>query len=586
MLIVLASKVFTTTHFASAQTAQYNIEFSTYLGGSDYDSLRDITADSDGNIYVTGGTGSIDFPTTTGPAFNNGPCSSSGNAGARDVFITKYSPTGQVIWSRLLGGPCYDRAYAIEVDSGGNVYVGGRAGDGFPVTPNAFQTQFMGGQTPGHYGYQDAFAAKISADGQQVIFATYFGSSDNDIFRDIDITSTGEVYGVGNQGDTTNGVYTNYVQSRFVNTPPGGIDTYLVKISSDASQLLWVRFVAGSGDDGFGPSVRVDKNDTPYIYLGTKSDDMPVSPNAYQSSRAGGVDGFVAKVEKDGSALIYGTYLGGSKEEGGETHNLEVDDSGNTIISMSSFSPDYPITPGAFQENYAGAFSGGWRVEGDHVVSKISADGTQLLSSTFVGGDLSDAAEGVAVDSYGNIYAAGHTSSSDFPTTSNAFQRTSNGGLEAYGFVLNSDSTNLNYSTLMGTLGNDAFRTATIDSNNNFIVAGETNSSSWPLVNAYQTYGGGTGDSIIVKFRPSLVITLTPTLIQTPTSINTPTLTSTPIPVEGDADRDSDVDIDDYVIWISQYIYYNPTPNSDPDFNNDGKVDGEDYAIWMKNFGS
>ena len=214
------------------------------------------------------------------------------------------------------------------------------------------------------------------------------------------------------------------------------------------------------------------------------------------------------------------------------------------------------------------------------------ADGTQLLSSTFVGGDSSDAAEGVGVDSSGNIYAAGHTSSSDFPTTSNAFQRTSNGGLEAYGFVLNSDSTNLNYSTLMGTLGNDAFRTATIDSNNNFIVAGETNSSSWPLVNAYQTYGGGTGDSIIVKFRPSLVITLTPTLIQTPTSINTPTLTNTPIPVEGDADKDSDVDIDDYVIWISQYINYNPTPNSDPDFNNDGKVDGEDYAIWMNDFGN
>jgi hypothetical protein len=593
LIITLILSAFYLLHATdvSAQSLAYSIEFSTYLGGSGFDSTRDIAVDNNGNIYVTGGTGSTDFPTTIGPAFNNGSCPSLGTQGYRDVFITKYSPSGQVIWSRLLGGPCYDRAYAIEVDDNEDVYVGGRAGDGFPIV-DGFQSQFMGGQLTTAYGFQDSFVAKISSDGQHILFSTYFGSTDNDIFRDIDITSTGEVYGVGSPGDTGLGTYTAYVQGRFVNSRFGGKDVYLAKISSDGKQLLWARFIGGSGDDGGGPSVRVDDNDDPYIYMGTQSDDMPIV-NAYQSSRAGGVDSFIAKVKKDGSGLIYGTYLGGSKEEGGETHNLAVDNNGNAIISQGSASPDYPITPGVFQEIYKGAFSGGWRVEGDLAVSKLSADGSQLLFSTFVGGDSSDAGEGVNIDSSGNVYVTGYTNSSDFPTTTNAFQQTTNGGLDAFAVVLNNDFTNQVYSTLMGTPDNDGFRASILDANNNFIITGSTPSSLWPLVNAYQTIPGGAGDTVIVKFNPQSVtstpiITLTttpvPTFTVTPTLTVTPTITPIPTPIPGDANGDSLIDGVDYVIWLTQYLNYNPTSNADPDFNQSGTVDGIDYVIWLNNY--
>jgi hypothetical protein len=578
-----------------AQSSGYNIEFSTYLGGSGFDSIRDVAVDNSGNIYVTGGTESIDFPTTVGPSFNTGSCPTLGTAGQRDVFITKYSPSGQMIWSRLLGGPCYDRAYAIEVDVNQNVYVGGRAGDGFPVTPNAFHTQFMGGETTSHYGYQDAFVAKVSPDGQQVLFATYFGGSDNDIFRDIDVTSTGEVYGVGNQGATYNGSYTQYVQGKFLNGRSGGTDMYIVKISSDGSELLWARHIAGSDSDGYGPAVRVDNNDYPHVYMGTRSDNMPIK-NAYQSSRAGEIDSFIAKVEKDGSGLIYGTYLGGSEEEGGETHNLAVDDSGQAIISQGTLSPDYPVIPGAFQDQYAGAFSGGWRVEGDLAVSKLSADGSQLLYSTFVGGDSSDAGEGVSIDSLGNVYATGYTNSSNFPTTSNAFQQITNGGLEAFAVVLNSDFSDLKYSTLMGTPDNDAFRTSVIDSNNNLIVAGSTPSNSWPLVNAYQSTPGGAGDTVVVKFNPTTGPIPTNTPIPTPTSLpptSTPTPTSqppTPTPTPtctsppGDGNRDCAVNGTDYVIWLVNYGLTGNIGPSQGDYFDDDQVNGVDYVVWLTNY--
>jgi hypothetical protein len=546
-----------------AQQEDYIVSFSTYLGGSDqdilpdydnkniegYEGVRDITTDNDGNIYVTGGTSSLDFPRvppTIGEAYHTGICppghpdpndstcycDSFGSAGSRDVFITKYSPTGQIIWSRLLGGSCYDRAYAIEVDDNQNVYVGGRAGDNFPVTQNAFQAQFMKGEAKTHYGYQDAFVAKISPDGQEIIFATYFGSRYNDIFRDIDITSTGEVYGVGNQGDEYSfpdthsqyrlGVipsYTPYVESKFVNGASGGshtdTDAYLVKISSDGSVLLWARHIAGSSDDGMGPAVRVDDQDYPYVYIGTKSYDLQTipTPGAYQEYLKGPSDIFLAKVEKDGSGLIYATYLGGTEGEGGETHNLEVNASGYAIFSGGTWSSDYPIYPtgpfptGVYQQNYAGGpvSSNNWKVKGDVVISVLSADGTQLLSSTYMGGRFGEGGEGVAVDDYGNVYVSGHTYSDDFPTNAGPPPDPNTGPHsgdtpEAIAFKISGDLKNLIYSRYMGDSGTDAFRAIAVDSNNNILLGGVTDSRSWPLVNAHQTaYGGGNGDAVVVK---------------------------------------------------------------------------------------
>src|SRR5688572_23113435 len=124
------------------------VVFASYLGGGQYEVVRDIATDAAGNAYLTGGTESSNFPTTPGALQRvANPGSPENNTLDRlDAFIVKMDPNGNIVWSTLLGGPNYDRAYGIVVDAQGFVYVAGRAGRGFPVTPGAFQTTFQGGQ--------------------------------------------------------------------------------------------------------------------------------------------------------------------------------------------------------------------------------------------------------------------------------------------------------------------------------------------------------------------------------------------------------------------------------------------------------
>jgi hypothetical protein len=130
---------------AAPRSAGYNVAFSTYLGGSGWEYPRDVFVDGAGNVYITGGTHSPDFPTTPGAydrTFDD-RCGSCGSQGPLDVFVTKFDAGGAIAWSTLLGGPNYDRAYGIEVDSAGYVYLAGRAGPAFPTTPGSFQPDFQ-----------------------------------------------------------------------------------------------------------------------------------------------------------------------------------------------------------------------------------------------------------------------------------------------------------------------------------------------------------------------------------------------------------------------------------------------------------
>ena len=127
----------------------YELGFSTYIDGVNKEMLRDIAFDSQGNIYVTGGTEDFQgIPITPGNNYYNASGNnSSGRFVPHDVFIQKYDPSGNLLWSTRLGGKNYDRSYAIEVDDNGSVYVAGRAGEGFYTTPGALQESFGGNTT-------------------------------------------------------------------------------------------------------------------------------------------------------------------------------------------------------------------------------------------------------------------------------------------------------------------------------------------------------------------------------------------------------------------------------------------------------
>lgn len=470
-----------------AQASTFDLDFSTYLGGSAQEHLRDIDTDSQGNIYITGGTESSDFPVTVG-AYDTT------HNGWHDVYVAKFDPQGDLVWATFIGGPNYDRAYAIKVDDQGYVYVTGRGGPGFPVTGGAFQTQFKGYYN-GIYGDQNAFVAKLMPDGSDLVWASYFGVST--LIRDCDIDTSGDIYVTSGYvpGQSPDTLPPLWVANAFQGSPQGGMDGVVAKIASDGTQVLWATYLGGSGDEGVEACIRIDSLHNPYVLQFTQSTDAPFSPGAYDTTHNGGWDFFVAKLTSDGSNLAFGTYLGGSQHEFVSTHNIAVDANGDAYVLAPTQSSDYPTTPGAFQEAYGGGPS-------DVAVSKISADGTQLLKSTFVSGNDRENGDGIEVDSSGDIYFSGDTWSANYPATPDAYQASNAGGQDGILVKLSADFSGLLYCTYMGGTYDDASRSSTLDVNGNFFYAGWTRSPDFPLKNPWQDSLAGDWDGAVAKFVP------------------------------------------------------------------------------------
>ncbi len=483
------------------------VTVSTYYGGSLEDTIRDVATDADGNIYLTGGTASTNFVATVGDTTPNG---------SMDAFVVKLSPTGQLLWATLLGGPNYDRPYAIETDDSG-IYIGGRAGAAFPTTAGVLQPTFAGDSNPnGLYGTQDGFMAKFTHDGQ-LVWSTYFGGPDRSFFRDIDIDAAGNVYGALTDVTLNNPhVTTGAFQTQRI----GGEAGVIVKVSGDATAVVWATYLDGSGYDTGTPSIRVNDQGEAWVLGFTNSSDMPTTANAFDLSYNGGGDLHLGKLSADGSQLLYGTYFGGDKVEYSETHGLALDAQGNPYITGTTKSSNLPVTAGAFDTSYNGEGASGTgdntNYDGDGFVANFSAAG-QLLASTYLGGGLGDGLEGIAVASNGDIVVSGATYSTNYPTTPGAFQTTRAGAADVIITVLNNQLSALVYSSYVGGSGIDYGRSAMADANAYYAV-GHSKSTNFPTVNALQTSRVGADDGVLVKVAVS-----TPTPTPTPTPVPSPT---------------------------------------------------------------
>jgi hypothetical protein len=461
------------------------------LGGINEDTIRDVVTDSAGNIYVTGGTASGDFPTTAGVYDRS-------QNGSMDVFVAKISPAGTLLWSTFIGGPNYDRAYGIEIDPTGNLIVSGRAGRNFPVTAGAFQTTFQGYYTGSLYGEQNAFVFKLSADGATLMWSSYEGPFEMN--RDIAVDSNGDIYGVANYNPAEGGsINSSWFASAFQQTPGGDKDGVVVKIKSDGSQVLWATFIGGSGFDSGTPSIRVDSSNNPYVLLYTNSSDIPTTAGAYDRTYNGGGDLYLAKLTNTGSSLIFATYFGGSGSEFSETHGLVLDSAGNAYIAATTKSSNMPTTSGAFDTTYNGSGGAGTNYPGDAFIARISANGASLLASTFVGGSDGEGLEGVALDSAGNIYISGATYSSNFPSTSGALQTTNRGSGDLFVAKLSGNLQQLLYSSLAGGNGTDYGRSLFATSGSIYLV-GMSSSSDFPVLGAIQGSFRGVSDGVLTRF--------------------------------------------------------------------------------------
>ncbi len=393
-------------------------------------------------------------------------------------------------YSTFLGGGAFDNAHGIAVDSAGNVYVTGE------TISTDFPTQAP--YQPANAGGSDAFVTKLDPTGATILYSTYLGGSgnENDFSRTgvdaagIAADSAGNAYLTGRTASTDFPVMNALLPSY----RGGDYDGFVSKLSADGSALLYSTYLGGAANDS-GNGIAVDSAGNVYVTGGTRSDtDFPITPDAFQRFPNGQLEAFVTKLDptRAGPAsLIYSTFLGGLGLDRGTS--IAVDSAGNAHVTGRTESPDFP-TRNPLQPNYGGS--------ADAFVTKLNATGTDLIYSTFLGGSGLDVGAGIAVDSAGNAYLAGETTSGNFPTR-NAFQATPGGGSDSFVAQLDPTGTALVYSSYLGGSSTDRAHSIALDSTGKVYVTGETSSGNFPVVDAFQATSGGAKDAFVAKFDPS-----------------------------------------------------------------------------------
>ena len=488
---------------------------STFLGGSGGDEAMSITIDSSGNVYVTGGTRSMDFPTSTGAydtSFN----------GDEDIFISKLDPDLQnLLASTFLGGAGEDLvAKPITIDSSGNVYVAGETGStDFPTITGAYDDTFNGDY--------DAFVSKLDSNLENLLASTFLGGADGDTAFSLDMDSSGNVFVAGTTGSSDFPV--NAVA--YDTTHNGSLDIFVSKLDGNLQSMLASTFIGGTGAELGG--VFLDSSGNVYVGGATDSTDFPIIAGAYDTTYNGAAscdgngdgngdddddddddddfdicgDAFVSKLDSNLENLLASTFLGGAGLDGCLCGM--IDSSGNVYVAGETTSTDFPATAGAYDTTFNGVVDG--------FVSRLDSNLQNLLASTFLGGAGDDSAESMTIDSNGNVYVAGETHSSDFPITTNAYDTTYNddpiycGGGDAEcgdAFIskLDSNLQSLLASTFLGSDLSESAKSIAIGSNGDVYVTGYTGSMFFPATaGAYDTtYDGYRGDAFIAKFDSNL----------------------------------------------------------------------------------
>jgi len=380
-------------------------------------------------------------------------------------------------YSTYLGGSGLDSANRMTVDSTGAAYIIGTTVNNFTTTPGAFQT------TPG--GQADFLVTKINPEGTALVYSTYIGGAGNEYGFGIAVDSQGNAY------------LTGQVDPGYPTTPGSfqptvtGYSAAATKLNAAGNALVYSTFLSGSQGD-LGNGIAVDSNGNAYV-TGFTNGDFPLSGTASQLSYGGGTDAFITKVNPTGSALVYSNYFGGSARE--DAQALAIDNNGNAYITGITYSTDLPGTNGYFQ--YA---MGGGQYDG--FVGKFDANGV-LNYSTYLGGSGDEKGADIAVDSAGNAYVVGITTSTNFPTQ-NAIQAANAGGAnDAFVTKIEPLGYSVSYSTYLGGSGDDNGHRITVDSANNVYVTGDTTSTNFPTNNAIQSVSGGGKDAFVTSINSS-----------------------------------------------------------------------------------
>lgn len=451
--------------------------YSTFLGGSVQDLGQAIAVDAAGNAYVAGHTESADFPTTPSAL-------ESTFAGRIDAFVTKLDPTGTVLYSTFLGGSNWDLGNGIAVDATGSAYVTGfTLSTDFPTTAGVLNQQC---------GPSQAFVTKLDPTGSSLVYSTCLGATYQ------------EGSGIAVDGDE-NAYVTGY----------GG---FVTKLNPSGSSLVYSTFLGGNGDsDTNGSGIALDTAGNVDVTGDTHLTSFPTTPGAFQTAHSGPCNAcaFVAKLDATG-APTYSTLLAGSAPFSSSSgRGIAVDIQGSAYVTGTTNSPDFPTTVGAFAPIYqAPQFA-------EAFVTKLDPTGSTLAYSTFLSGTLGAGGTSIGLDTAGNAYVTGGTSSPDFPEAGDAFPY-AGGATDAFVTELNATGSVLIYSTLLGGTGADFGLGIAVDSAGNAYVTGSTLSLDFfpTTAGAFEPtfIGGSNGEGFVTKILAPNTVPGTNVVVNVPSA--------------------------------------------------------------------
>ncbi len=461
------------------------LSYSGYIGGSGGDGGFGIAVDSAGNAYVTGGTGSSSatFPETVGPDLSHN--------GSGDIFVAKLNASGTgLVYAGYIGGSDGDTGRGIAVDGFGNAYVTGSTRSTSATFPETVGPDLV------HNGGVDAFVVKVNAAGTSLLYAGYVGGSSNDEGFGIAVDSAGNAYVTGLTGSS---------QSTFpVTVGPdlthnGLAEAFVAKVNAAGTGFVYAGYIGGSSTDA-GTGIAVDSAGSAYLTGYTaSSQDFPVTVGPDLTYNLGDFDAFVAKVNAAGTGLLYAGYIGGSGFD--VAHGVAVDSAGNAYLTgrTDSSQATFPETVGPDLTHNGGP---------DAFVVKVNATGTGLLYAGYIGGSGGDVGHGIAVDSAGNAYLTGRTTSSQttFPETVGP-DLTYNGTEDAFVAKVNAAGTGLIYAGYVGGSSQDLGFSIAVNAGSAY-VTGMTSSSqvTFPETVGPDLTHNGVEDAFVAKVRSIFII--------------------------------------------------------------------------------
>ncbi len=380
-----------------------DVIWSEWFDGAAHDIPGGIALDAAGDVYVVGTTGSDDFPLLN-------PLQAERGSVQYDAFVMKLAGTdGQLLYSTFLGASRSEWGYDIAVNDAGEIYIAGSTESlDFPLA-NPIQDELAGFP---YYGWSDGYIAKISADGSELLYSTFFGGYMDDSIRTIALDAAGRIY-VAGETDSDDFPTVNPAQS----ATGGNGDAFAARLSADGGTVEYSTYLGGEEIESTR-AIAVGPDDSLYFAGHTQSIQFPTTTGAYQEEFAGEYhgcevpfgadyncdDAFVARLNPDGSDFSFVTYLGGEQIDHG--YGLAVDALGNAYVTGHTRSDDFPpYASGTFYTNF---------------VTKLDATGSTLRYS-YLHDVITPSPAYLAIDAVGDLYVAATV---DTPTILTTFKLT------------------------------------------------------------------------------------------------------------------------------------------------------------------